>query len=340
MSTSREDLSSRTLPFMTLSDGSTTAPPAPFPPSMTPTQRATERFKVHGGVIITGGAGTLGLSCARSMLDHGASSIYLWDLASTLQTSSSSISELTTSFPDRIIKSVPVDVTDEDAVSRALSESGGEISHLFCFAGVVSCVPAMEIGIKEWRRVIEINATGAFICARAIARYITERDGRGQNPSHTEPNSRNDGSRSDSTHGEATREYKATDSAPQSVPPPGGRSITLIASISAHRVNFPQPQVAYNVSKTSILALKSSLAAEWAHLGIRVNSISPGYMDTVLNAGGGTIARARDIWAERNPMGRMGAVGELDGVCVLLASRAGSYIQGADLVVDGGGVVF
>ncbi len=37
---------------------------------------------------------------------------------------------------------------------------------------------------------------------------------------------------------------------------------------------------------------------------------------------------------------RMGAVGELDGVCVLLASRAGSYINGADFVVDGGAICF
>ena len=120
----------------------------------------------------------------------------------------------------------------------------------------------------------------------------------------------------------------------------GACSITLVASISAHRVNWPQAQAAYNVSKAAIVALKSSLAAEWAVHGIRVNSISPGYMDTVLNAGGGNIKDARDSWASRNPMGRMGAVGELDGICILLASRAGSYVNGADFVVDGGACCF
>jgi NAD(P)-dependent dehydrogenase (short-subunit alcohol dehydrogenase family) len=119
-----------------------------------------------------------------------------------------------------------------------------------------------------------------------------------------------------------------------------GGTITLTASISAHRVNFPQPQVSYNVSKAAVTALVKSLAAEWAVHGIRVNSISPGYMDTILNAGDGNIAEARATWASRNPMGRMGAVGELDGMCVLLASRAGSYINGADMVVDGGAIVF
>ena len=87
------------------------------------------------------------------------------------------------------------------------------------------------------------------------------------------------------------------------------------------------------------MALKSSLAAEWASKGIRVNSISPGYMDTILNAGDG-LEEVRNSWASRNPMGRMGAVGELDGVCVMLASRAGTYINRSDFVVDGGGIVF
>lgn len=57
-----------------------------------------------------------------------------------------------------------------------------------------------------------------------------------------------------------------------------GGSIVLTASISAHRPNMPQPQVSYNVSKAAVLSMKDSLAAEWAVHGIRVNSISPGYM--------------------------------------------------------------
>jgi len=98
--------------------------------------------------------------------------------------------------------------------------------------------------------------------------------------------------------------------------------------------------VTFAYSKAAIISMKASLAAEWAIRGIRVNSISPGYMDIILNAGEGSIKEARETWASRNPMGRMGAVGELDGMVVLLASRAGSYINGADMVIDGGAVVF
>ncbi len=114
-----------------------------------------------------------------------------------------------------------------------------------------------------------------------------------------------------------------------------GGSIVLTASISAHRTSYPQPQAACNASKAALLSLKSSLAAEWAVHGIRVNSISPGYMDTAVSEGD-SIEEARKIWAERNPMGRMGAPEELTGIVVLLCSAAGSYINGADFVIDGG----
>ncbi|KAK7986952.1 hypothetical protein PG988_001940 [Apiospora saccharicola] len=97
--------------------------------------------------------------------------------------------------------------------------------------------------------------------------------------------------------------------------------------------------VAYNVSKAGVLALVKSLAAEWAVHGVRVNSISPGYMDTILNEGVGLDA-AKNIWLSRNPMRRMGQPDELTGAVVLLTSRAGSYINGADLLVDGGQTLF
>jgi sorbose reductase len=114
-----------------------------------------------------------------------------------------------------------------------------------------------------------------------------------------------------------------------------GGSIVFIASISAHKVNFPQPQVPYNVSKGAILQMTKSLAAEWAHAGVRVNSISPGYMDTILNEGDG-LEEARRMWNERLPMGRMGNPEELCGAVVLLSSKvAGRYMTGADIVVDG-----
>ena len=58
-------------------------------------------------------------------------------------------------------------------------------------------------------------------------------------------------------------------------------------------------------------------------------------MNTILNEGDG-LEEARTVWLSRNPMGRMGEPEELSGVVVLLSSRAGSYINGSDIIVDGG----
>jgi len=62
----------------------------------------------------------------------------------------------------------------------------------------------------------------------------------------------------------------------------GGGSIINTGSMSGHIVNVPQPQVHYNASKAGVNHLSKSFAVEWADRGVRVNSISPGYMGTDL----------------------------------------------------------
>ncbi|KAF2972216.1 hypothetical protein GQX73_g1313 [Xylaria multiplex] len=108
-----------------------------------------------------------------------------------------------------------------------------------------------------------------------------------------------------------------------------GGSMVFVAGISAHQVDFPQSQAPYNVSKVGVKAMVRSLAGEWARYGIRVNSISPGYMDTILNEGDGPEDK-REAWLSQHPLGRMGRPDELCGAVVMLASRAGSYFNGSD----------
>ena len=59
-------------------------------------------------------------------------------------------------------------------------------------------------------------------------------------------------------------------------------SMVMIGSMSGAVVNVPQPQAPYNAAKAAVRHLAASLAVEWAHAGIRVNCISPGYMLTAL----------------------------------------------------------
>jgi len=80
------------------------------------------------------------------------------------------------------------------------------------------------------------------------------------------------------------------------------------------------------------------LALEWARYGIRVNALAPGYFETELNdkffdgdAGQALIKRI--------PQRRLGELRELEGPLLLLASKAGSYMTGSVVVIDGGHLV-
>ena len=110
-------------------------------------------------------------------------------------------------------------------------------------------------------------------------------------------------------------------------------SIINIASMSGTTVNVPQPQAPYNASKAGVIQMSKSFAVEWAHHGIRVNSISPGYTRTEMT---GDMAKNFAQWDSLTPMGRMCTPDELVGAMIYLASNASSYTTGSDIIVDGG----
>jgi sorbose reductase len=111
-------------------------------------------------------------------------------------------------------------------------------------------------------------------------------------------------------------------------------SIINIGSISARTVNVPQKQAVYNTSKAGVVMLTQAMAVEWAPYGIRVNSISPGYMKTEMTLS--SMSKLFPAWESLTPLGRLGEPEELRGALIYLASDASSYMIGHDLVVDGG----
>ncbi|MCL2398149.1 MAG: SDR family oxidoreductase [Defluviitaleaceae bacterium] len=110
-------------------------------------------------------------------------------------------------------------------------------------------------------------------------------------------------------------------------------SIINNASMSATIVNFPQEQASYNSSKAAVVHMTKSLAVEWIKYGIRVNSISPGYMFTDLTA------HVRPDWIEQwtamTPYNRLGKPEELAGAVIYLAGDCSSFTSGCDIIIDG-----
>ena len=92
---------------------------------------------------------------------------------------------------------------------------------------------------------------------------------------------------------------------------------------------------AYAVSKSGVIQLTKALALEWARYDIRVNAIAPGWFRTEINDAF-LDTELGEVMKKKNPMGRFGAEGDLDGPLLLLASRAGAYMTGSLITVDGG----
>lgn len=114
-----------------------------------------------------------------------------------------------------------------------------------------------------------------------------------------------------------------------------GGSIVNTASMSAHIVNIPQPQCAYNASKAGVVQLTKSLAVEWAMDNIRVNSISPGYIGTDLTLSSPILRPMIKQWEALSPMQRIGRPDELQAISVYLAGDASTFTTGADFLIDG-----
>lgn len=112
----------------------------------------------------------------------------------------------------------------------------------------------------------------------------------------------------------------------------GGSIINIASVLGIRQAGDVLP---YAVSKAGAIQMTKSLALEWARYGIRVNALAPGYVETELNG---------DFWASdagkamirRIPQRRLGALQDLDGPLLLLASDLSAYMTGSVIEVDGG----
>jgi len=126
----------------------------------------------RGLVVVTGAASGIGRAVAIRLAAEG------WELA-LLDINEDGLAETA-----RLIAKTPdagdpvryaVDVTDAERVEGVVADiagRAGEVAALVSNAGVLSVVPVLDLPIEQWRRTLDINLTGSFICARAVAREM------------------------------------------------------------------------------------------------------------------------------------------------------------------------
>lgn len=168
MSTERSQLTSRIPPLIQLSSGSPSSKTAPPQVSLDtkPAEQPRQRFSVTGNAIVTGGAGGIGSVSCRALLEHGLKGLAIFDLHP--DEAQRTIAKLQPDFPDATITFYNVDITNPDSVTEAVRnvhDSLGSIDVMVCFAGIAGSVHALDISLQEWTKMLQVNTTGAFLCA-------------------------------------------------------------------------------------------------------------------------------------------------------------------------------
>jgi NAD(P)-dependent dehydrogenase (short-subunit alcohol dehydrogenase family) len=115
----------------------------------------------------------------------------------------------------------------------------------------------------------------------------------------------------------------------------GGGAIVCLGSNCAY-LGMATNEPAYSASKGGVLAMMKVMAIDYARLGIRVNMVIPGFIDTPMNAPVMSDAKELAYWSNQIPLGRAGTAEECAAAILWLASDEASYCIGTTLIIDGG----
>lgn len=238
-------------------------------------------------LVVTGAGRGLGAAIASAAVESG------WRVGA-LDRDGRSAALLADSL-GRGTVALDADTTDEESVEGALdrfADATGQPAPdgVVCNAGIVRFGPLMDLTSADWRAVVDVNLTGTFLTARAVARRAVAAD----------------------------------------------RPASIVTVTSMNGV-APGPNAgSYGATKAGVARMTQQMALEWGPLGIRCNAVAPGLIDAGMS---GSIYADPDIRRRRSqrvPLRRLGTGDEVASVVLFLLSDAASYVNGTELLVDGG----
>lgn len=265
-----------------------------------------QRFKLSGRVaVITGGAGLLGRSHSHALASAGAD-LVLADVQ--LDAAQRIASEVAEAWGHRC-EAVATDVSSQDSVRKTVSETLERFGRIDILVNNAALDPKFDpdhavqhssrfedLPLDEWQAAIQVNLTGMFLCAQAVAPTMV---GAG--------------------HGVIVNV-----SSTYGLVGPDQRMYLREGEPAQYK------PVTYSVSKAAALGLTRYLATYYASTGIRVNALTPGGVYAEHDE---EFVRR---YSSRTVLGRMAEREEISAALLFLASDASSYMTGANLVVDGG----
>jgi len=246
--------------------------------------------------LVTGANSGIGLAIARALGEAGADVVINYVAG---EDQAQALVEEIRAMGSRAI-ALRADVSDEAQVHEMFKKMIDELSTIDILvnnAGMQQDAPFPEMTLAQWNKVLAVNLTGQFLCAREAVREFIRRGVRVE------------------------------------VSCSAGK---IICISSVHEVIPWAGHVNYAASKGGIMLMMKSIAQEVAAYRIRVNSICPGAIRTPINRAAWDTEAAYSALLRLIPYKRIGEPEDIGRVAVWLASDYADYVHGASLFVDGG----
>jgi glucose 1-dehydrogenase len=246
--------------------------------------------------LVTGASSGIGRAIAIALAEAGADVVV--NYASGADKAQSLVREIEARGGKAL--AIAADVSSEEQVAamfREMFARFGTIDILVNNAGMQQDAPFHELSLAQWNRVLSVNLTGQFLCAR-----------------------------------EAVREFRRRGVRPD-ISCSAGK---IICVSSVHEVIPWAGHVNYAASKGGVMLMMKSIAQEVAPMRIRVNSICPGAIRTPINMQAWDTPAAYNDLMKLIPYKRIGEADEIGRAAVWLSSDYSDYVHGISLFVDGG----